>query len=71
MVSMRCLQSPSDGSGGSPLWEAGDLHRGRSLPPGGKWLFEINVDGVGKHHQAIVHLQDKSEGLEKVSQKRY
>lgn len=54
---------------GSPLWDAGDLHCGRSLPPGGKRFFEVQVDIVSEHHQAILELQDKkgwdSESLHK------
>lgn len=40
----------------APLWGAGDVHWGRSLPPGGKRLFEIQVQSVCEHLQAILHL---------------
>lgn len=34
------------------------MHCGRSLPPGGERIFEIQVDRVGEHGHAILHLKE-------------
>lgn len=40
----------------APVGHTGDVHSGRSLPPSAGNFFEIHMEGVGKHLQAILHL---------------
>lgn len=40
----------------APLGDAGDVHCGRSLPPGAGQFFGIHVERVGEHLQAVLHL---------------
>lgn len=56
MITSRCFGNTID----APLWEAGDVHCGRSLPPGGERFFEVQVERVGEHLQAILDLEEST-----------
>lgn len=52
----------------SPLWDAGDVNCGRSLPPSGRCL-KIQVERVGEHLPAILKLQDRWQKVLKLKNK--